>query len=308
MKQYTHAWLAMMAMKRLQKANIPDTYSISAESLVRWFKNHRDGVVQGAWYPDEIIKDMASSHVLKFKPKKNGDKRFKNLPKTYHFYKRSKELNKEKYSYTIESGNLPDRCEAIAHSIIDNLKMLDSEERGCPISPTNNHIAILFFMLSHYVADAHMPLHCDVRQFSEGTKLHAKIEDYWDKKVKECYEIDKDNERFFYDREGFPNLIKSDEIIDWIEQELVAREFVPDWGKDNRNTWDFMTAICQHSYLTAYQMIPGKYDENLKWDDFLILNTNPNFDILSKEILIDSIDSITRIWLRVWKRYLDWLK
>ncbi len=308
MKQYTHAWLAMMAMKRLEKAKIPETYSTSANSLVKWFKNHRDGVVQGAWYPDEIIKDMASSHVLKFSPKKNGDDNFKQLPKTYHSYKRLKNAKKSDFTYKIMSGNLPDRCEAIAHSIVDNLKMQESEDKGSPISPTDNHIATLFFMLSHYIADAHMPSHCDVRKFSEGTKLHAKIEDYWDKRVKKCYSIDKDNERFFYDTEGYPNINKNDEIIDWVEQELISREFITDWGKDNKNTWDFMTAVCQYSYLTAYSMIPKKYNENLKWEDFININVNPSLEDYSKEILIDAIDSISRVWLRVWKRYIDWLK
>ena len=58
MKKYTHAWLAMMAMKRLDKADIPELEGTGssvqevakyARTLVRWFKNYRDFVVQGAW-------------------------------------------------------------------------------------------------------------------------------------------------------------------------------------------------------------------------------------------------------------------
>ena len=38
--------------------------------------------------------------------------------------------------------------------MIDNLKMQETELKGSPISPTDNHVAVLLFMLSHYVADA----------------------------------------------------------------------------------------------------------------------------------------------------------
>ena len=75
MKKYTHAWLAMMAMKRLDMGNIPETEGRGknpkevqryARSLVRWFKNYRDFVVQGAWYPDEVLCDQGSSHGAKY--------------------------------------------------------------------------------------------------------------------------------------------------------------------------------------------------------------------------------------------------
>lgn len=310
MKQYTHAWLAMMAMQRLEKAALSKSEQKAAKSLIKWFKNNRDFVVQGAWYPDAIIKDMASSHVLKYKP---GDKTeagaFKKLPTTYHLYKIGKSSDLYKKAYTVEKGNLPDRCEAFAHSIIDNMKMQESEDKGSPISPTDNHVATLFFMLSHYIADAHMPLHCDVRQFSEGDDIHARIEKEWDDVVRECYSIDFDNERFFYNPEGYPLKIKNMAITEWIEQEIVNRPFNSGYGSGNDNTWDFMSAITQYSYLAAYQMIPDTYDNtNLDWDAFKALDTGISFDDYSKFILIDAIDSIAKVWLRVWKRYMDWMK
>ncbi|HBL73685.1 MAG: hypothetical protein A2W90_13275 [Bacteroidetes bacterium GWF2_42_66] len=310
MKQYTHAWLAMMAMQRLEKATLSKSEQKASKSLIKWFKNNRDFVVQGAWYPDAIIKDMATSHVLKYKP---GDKTkagtFKKLPTNYHLYVIGKSSDLYKKAYTVEKGNLPDRCEALAHSIIDNMKMQESEEKGSPISPTDNHVATLFFMLSHYIADGHMPLHCDVRQFSEGDDIHARIEKEWDDLVRECYSIDFDNERFFYNPEGYPLKIKDMVITEWIEQEIVNRLFNSGYGSGNDNTWDFMSAITQFSYLTAYQMIPETYDNtNLDWDTFKVLNTGISFDDYSKFILIDAIDSIAKVWLRVWMRYMDWMK
>ncbi|HNW51591.1 MAG TPA: hypothetical protein PKH79_10955 [Prolixibacteraceae bacterium] len=205
MKQYTHAWLAFMAMKRLQKASIAKNEQKSVVSLLKWFMNNRDSVIKGSWYPDAVIKDMATSHVLKYKPgEANQTGTFRQLPNEYHLYQIGKKNELYKKAYSVEKGNLPDRCESLAHSIIDNLKMQESEEKGSPISPTDNHVATIFFMLSHYIADSHMPLHCDVRQFSEGEDLHAHIEKEWDELIRDCYSIDFDNERFFYDPEGFP--------------------------------------------------------------------------------------------------------
>jgi len=310
MKQYTHAWMAMMAIKRLEIADVPVNYKRSSQSLATWFKAYRDDVVQGAWYPDSVIKDMASSHILKFTPKVDGDARFKKLPSTYYFAQRWKNLNKAKHAYEIVGGNLPDRCEAIVQSIVDNLKMQESEKKGSPIVPTGNHIATLFFMLSHYIADAHMPMHCDSRSFSAGTGLHAIIEKKWDDGVRNCYEIDFDNERFFYDKNGYPlrTANVNDDIINFIETEISTREFSIGWGSGNNNTWDFMTSICQHSYLTSYKMIPEDIDNMLDWDGFVALNQNPSFEQYSKELLIDAIDSIVRIWLQVWRQYQNWLK
>ena len=67
----------MMAIKRLDMGNIPVTEGTGkhpkevqryARSLVRWFKNYRDFVVQGAWYPDEVLCDQGSSHGAKYTP------------------------------------------------------------------------------------------------------------------------------------------------------------------------------------------------------------------------------------------------
>ena len=52
MKQYTHAWLAFMAIKRLDRYEFPDNTSLQrtikadAAALVKWFKNYRDFVIE----------------------------------------------------------------------------------------------------------------------------------------------------------------------------------------------------------------------------------------------------------------------
>ena len=203
MKQYTHAWLAFMAIKRLEDADLSDANRTVADSLIRWFKNNKDGVIRGAWYRDSVIKDNASSHVLKFTPDAAGDNRFKDLPSTclMRDYRAPSGLYQQPYTID-EHDNLPDRCESLAQAVIDNLKIQYREEKGSAVAATGNHIAQLLFMLSHYAADAHMPLHCDGRPFSSEADIHGYIEGQWEHVVEEHFQIDQVTERFVYDTGG----------------------------------------------------------------------------------------------------------
>ena len=67
MKKYSHAWLAFMAMKRLEVIattedetvvkGVSDDVRQQAKALWKWFRNYRDFVIEGAWYPDEVFKE-----------------------------------------------------------------------------------------------------------------------------------------------------------------------------------------------------------------------------------------------------------
>ena len=302
-----------MAIKRLEEANLSHTNRRYADSLIRWFKSHRDGVAQGAWYPDSVIKDMANSHVLKLTPSTGAECKFKQLPKTYLNYQYGKSSPLKKKSFTVdEYDNLPDRCESIAHSVIDHLKMQESEDKGSPVSPTDNQIALLLFMLSHYVADAHMPFHCDSRRFSEGVDLHGHMEGEWDDTIRRYYRIDEDNERFFYDPYGYPSRDSSSDqeyqssFLKTVNDVLHNRKFIMSWGAKNKNVWDFISAICQHSYLLSYCFIPQQHDStDVTLDNWQSLGS-VSFEDLNVAVFSDAIDSIARIWFRIWRRYVKW--
>jgi len=315
MKQYSHAWLAFMAIKRLEDSDLKKAKKYG-DSLIKWFKDHKDGVCQGAWYPDLIIKDMSSSHVLKFTPVNNGEKgKFRKLPSAYLLHEHCKDSDLRKRSYEIDKDtNLPDRCEAIAQSVIDNLKMQESEEKGSPIAPTDNHVATLLFILSHYVADAHVPFHCDSRQFSEGDDIHGKLEKAWDDAIKKYYRLDKENERFFYNPDGYPLLDKDNKekykesFLKKVEDHLKKRKFALTWGTGNGNVWDFMSAVCQHSYLLSYLFIRQGYDHtnvtSKNWKKLGLIS----FEDLNVAVLSDAIESIAKVYLRIWRKYKRWEK
>ena len=312
MKKYTHAWIAFKAIERLESAHILKNKKY-ADNLIKWFKDHKDGVIQGAWYPDMVIKDMGNSHVLKFTPTSTGENKFRVLPKQNLMYQTGKKSDLYKKPYVIDpNDNLPERCDALTHSIIDNLKMQETEHKGSPISPTDNHIAVRLFMLSHYVADAHMPFHCDSRRFSEGINLHAKVEKLWEDEVKKHFDIDSDNERFHYNPAGYPlNKKKSDyngSILKRVENEIKNRDFFVTWGTHNGNVRDYMNAVCQYSYLLSFMFIPQSYNEtNVTTGNWRSLpGQGITFEKMSFMVLSDAIDAIAKIWLRGWRRYMKW--
>jgi len=314
MKQFSHAWLAFKAIERLEKAALTDSNRQYADELIRWLWDHRDGVIKGAWYPDQVIKDMATSHVLKYAPNPQGSTDVRSLPNTCQAAAlvTQSSVYGQPYDVIDPADNLPERCEALSHSIIDNAKMRETEAKGSPISPTNNHIATRLFMLSHYVADAHMPLHCDGRSFSSGSDIHAKMEDQWDKEIRKHFSLDRLNDRFFYNPEGYPLRTRTDysqSFLSRVNDGLATRPISIEYGGTNNNVRTYMLAVCQNSYLISYAFFPLGFDEtNVNTQNWKSLPGQAlDFELLSEVIFNDAIDAIARIWLRVWRRYIEWV-
>lgn len=331
MKKWSHAWLAFMAVKRLEdkKQELSGTDLKHADSFIVWFKNHKDGVVQGAWFPDELIKDMADNHVLKLAPAGKAPKgalripkeKFKALPSDYLIFRYGKDSPVRQKAFYIadKNDNLPDRCESLAEAVVDHRKVQEYENKGSPVSPTDNQVALWLCMLSHYIADAHVPVHCDYRRFSEGKNIHGKLEKVWDDEIQKYYLLNKQKTRFLYDTNGYPapsRDLNSDELyqksfLKAVGDELEKRKLNFSFGKDNKNVWDFMNAVCQNSYLISYRFFPPKYGpDNVTNENWKDLAPPPGFSLeqISTAVLADTIDSICRVWFRVWRRYEKWAK
>ncbi|MBN1160929.1 MAG: hypothetical protein JXA17_03145 [Dehalococcoidales bacterium] len=329
MKKFSHAWLAFMAIKSLddKKQDLSDADRKHAESLILWFMNHKDKVVQGAWFPDELIKDMADKHVLKFCPADKAppntvsippEKR-KVLPEEYLIFKhgRASPVFEQAFNVTDPKDNLPDRCESLAEAVVDQLKVQEYEEKGSPVSPTDNQVALWLFMLSHYVADAHVPVHCDSRQFSSGKNIHGKLEKAWDDEIKKYYRLNSQKTRFLYDTDGYPKTagdLATDKayqksFLKAVADELESRKYSHSFGKGNNNVWDFANAICHNSYLISYRFFPSGYGpDNVNAQNWKTLAPDFSLQQVSTAVLADAIDSISRVWFRVWRRYEMWEK
>ena len=318
MKKFTHAWIAFKAIERLKSADLKAANKNAAEFLVNWFENHKDGVIRGAWYPDTVIVDNGTSHIMKYNLNPDAPKLvYGTLPKTALLYQHGKNSPLRKIGVSIDDKyNLPTRCEALSHAIIDNFKIQQAEEKGSSLSPMDNHIALLIFMLSHYIADAHMPLHCDGRPGTlDNFNLHDAIEQIWEKEVVRYYEIDRPNQRFLYNLAGFPSL-KDDAsynntILHIVENELNQREFIFGYGSGN-NVLEYMLTVSRYSYLMAHAYLPqGFTPEQLEIDDTKIQLKNGgglDFREMSLIALSDAVDAVARVWLHDVKRYMKWEK
>jgi hypothetical protein len=75
------------------------------------------------------------------------------------------------------------RVEIKNHIIkFNGMRFINNESSFFPMFFTDDQIVLELFSLSHYLADAHMPLHCDSREFSlnECGNIHGKIEEEWE--------------------------------------------------------------------------------------------------------------------------------
>jgi hypothetical protein len=65
---------------------------------------------------------------------------------------------------------------------MNGVRFIDNKYSFFPMFFTDDQIVLGLFSLSHYLADAHMPLHCDKRDFSSGTcgNIHQEIEKEWE--------------------------------------------------------------------------------------------------------------------------------
>ncbi|MBI9050364.1 MAG: hypothetical protein JEZ00_13155 [Anaerolineaceae bacterium] len=313
MKKFTHAWIAFKAIERLKNAALNDTNRNYADFLINWFENHKDGVIRGAWYPDTVIVDNSCSHIMKYKPDTNAPVReFGKLPRPSLLYQHFKDDPRQDMGFSIDPKyNLPERCEAFSHSIIDNFKIQNREEKGSALSPTDHHIALLIFMLSHYIADAHMPLHCDDRPGTLNKfNLHAAIEKKWDVEVVKYYAIDRPNQRFLYDPAGFPLLVSDatypQSILKSVDDELAQRHFQVGYGAGNDNVLEYMHSISRYTYLLSYAYLPEGFTLNQLDHNTLQVPQGMPFREMSLISLADAVDAVARIWLHDVRRFIRW--
>ena len=355
MKAIAHAWLALMALERLKKPkkskssggsfleknfrnyfisnNFDKHFEKQAESFVKFFDKHKDAFVKGAWFPDSVIADnLTGGHTLKLvKPStREGKKhvmeiknRTPNHLSSFKKLKIKKSRLKEKVCRR-SKYTLPDRCEALSHSIRDMILIQKDEPKGSDIVFNDDQITLYFLMLSHYLADAHVPPHCDARDFYGPSTIHPDMEKYWDKEITKFYEFDKKRKVFDYDIDGAPELIKDkkcrkkfkksflydaiDELskrkwkLKKVKGKLADKEIL---GEENRKVYDYIKAVCFVSYLISTDFI----SENTREEEYkkLKILEDPKYkkklDKISIHVLADTIDSIALVWLLTWDKY-----
>lgn len=279
------------------------------------------------------------------------------------YVKGFEELAQPYRTHPVEGGHLPNRVIALSHTIGDMLKMSDfplaayAQKKGQvkrvrnasgsmtildlssraikDLSSSPNfsarQIALMFFLISHYICDAHMPLHCDLRDMSARSEktskkerrlpesLHPWIEEYWEK----CFPAKEDLILTDYTEETLDEiLVKKMPEGSIIEIDKDGSNYALSEKVESRlkgDEWTEMVYTTRVSYAVARKWIP-------KGADWFSLMPKENGDFeghisrgegfgdgrfvedlkhASNCIFHDAVESIARIWYTSWRRFTE---
>jgi len=226
-----------------------------------------------------------------------------------------------KVSLDARISDLPDRCEALSQATRDAIRITNKVRSGDVIAFNDSQVAILFLMLSHYVCDAHVPVHCDKRDFYTPSKVHPDLEAFWENEIKKYYRVSLKTQQFDFDenqnlqldtrRRGFENsvLYKCDEILKqsaWDNMSQAGQNWRDFLGSGNKNLWDYLVSICLISFHMSLKMFPLNPPAGVDYNTVSIMRVSPFKDNViqySPYILADTINSVALVWLATWERW-----
>ena len=227
MKKYTHAWLALKAIELLKNysGHFHPVRNDHVNDLLNFMSSYPNTFVRGAWFPDIVIRDnIQGGHTWKYSLDSVNGRSVSYYPPSHNnclnFIK--SELG-EKLSLDERVSDLPDRCEALSQAIRDTILITNYVHSGDVVTFNDSQVALFFLMLSHYVCDAHVPVHCDKRDFNDPSKVHADLEGFWEEETKRYYKVSKKTQQFDLDENqnlqlnptarGFDNSILNKAVI-----------------------------------------------------------------------------------------------
>ena len=342
MKQRAHAWTSLRALKLLDDSGkapklvellsyyladawegslLPDTLIIDM-NYGHIYKMDSD--------PKMLDCEISGEDWYKV-PYKNLKSLMKGSRLMLEYAKTSEELEKPYRTHKVKGGNLPDRVIAISHQISDMLKMADYpiafysqnkkvktyldnlsaqsvKDLNCSPNFSARQIALTFFILSHYICDAHMPLHCDLRDYgTEGKNATRRIPEDFHPSIEEEWE-----NNFPAKEDLFLNAYK-DKSLDQVIANLPTNSIIkidkdPQYVLDSKiatltnDEWKEMIYICRTSYaVSRYWIKPNGKDIK----DFISGAGKAEFEKVSNYIFHDAVQSIAAIWYKIWNRFLE---
>ena len=325
MKKYTHAWLALKAVELLWR-RAGQFNSERQERLHRFLafiSKNPTTFVKGAWFPDTVIKDnVHGGHTWKYSLDPSNGRVEKRRPPGHNnclTHVQSK-LNR-KISLDSRTSDLPDRCEALSQTIRDSILITNKNERGDVILFNDSQVALFFLMLSHYVCDAHVPAHCDLRDFYGPSKVHEDLESYWEEEIMKYFKISTVREEFDLDEggnlqrnlgtDGYDQsiLYRCDQILqqsNWEDMGTADNHWSALLGKTNNNFWDYLVSVCLVSFHMSLLMFPMDPPAGVDYETLRIMETEPfaeRVEEYSPEILADAVNSVSLLWLSAWERW-----
>ena len=341
MKQRAHAWCALRALKLLDDSGkapklvellsyylsdiwegawLPDTLIVDMQ-YGHTYKMDSDPKIMG---PDILNQDWLKTSYKQLKSKLKGNRLL------LKYIKNEPELNKPYRSHPEKGGHLPNRVIALSHTISDMLKMSDyplafyakkkkssayqkdlstQSVKDLSLSPnfSARQIALTLFILSHYITDAHMPLHCDLRDYGNKrsktrrlpSKLHPSIEEEWEKHLpqKEILTLHKYKKQSI--DKAVTSLPKKSIIKIDTKKEYSLNNKIPSIIQDE---WQEMVYICRVSYAVSRHWIDKPY-KNV--NDLIKHKSKKEFEKVTNYIFHDAVLSIASIWYKAWKKFIN---
>jgi hypothetical protein len=348
MNQQTHSWIAIRAIALLEDEN-------DEKNLVKLLRPHAREASVGAWIPDQADAKRGGAgattdnHVLKIEPYTGSQrKRFITHKKellecigmyrmTAQFLQNDDSLDREWWEIPYRGDvpkpgqHLPNRAMALSTMMKDLLlmgnKRIDQLIPGdirfaqymIPETRTQEEAAAMyFFMLSHFIADACMPCHCDGRKlaaYSEG--LHEELEMHWSDKVGTGFEkmnllpkaLLADRERTHSDSDS-AEVLEQARAIDSKFSLDFRQTSVPDLHNDY-DIWLEVINLCRASFAVAsiiapYRQYPYKpnkgSDARAPFKTVLDTGDRKLLKEVDKAVMYDAVLNTAIVWKHIWNK------
>lgn len=120
-----------------------------AKERYRILKYYENLITEASWAPDDVLHDNDPYHIFKL----FTDDEFPD-----HGLIDKTKFERDNVIYYKFAGGLPYRVDHLAQQIIDMSKLRDYNDQF-----NLKQIMYNYLLLSHYIVDAHVPMHCDLR-------------------------------------------------------------------------------------------------------------------------------------------------
>lgn len=303
MKHNTHIYLAAKGIEFLyeglqnlhyvttHKSAEPATISkmrLKGKVLQQLLMHYEDMITEASWAPDDILNDKSQYHTFKLYTEAE-------FPGGASL---AKETCRNKYYRVSGGGGLPYKVDHLARVISDMNKLRTYNDR-CSM----NQIMYQFLMISHYVVDAHVPMHCDIRDdppsdtdkvkprngkyYSEG--LHGTIEQLWEDAVTPVA-VEEEIIRVCRLDDAAPMQALSQKIRFDVTNKQHCNEIIPNIIPDD-DLMGYMIDLCIQTKERSLQLFP--VDNPAEWNKEI-------FPKMTRDIFAQAISNLISIWIWIW--------
>lgn len=303
MKHNTHIYLASKGIEflyeglnnlRHKTSNRRATSSVrtkrrmEAKILQRMLMHYQDLISEASWAPDDILNDKSQYHTFKLFTDRD-------FPDSRRF---AREIHEDEYYRTTGGGGLPYKVDHLARVISDMDKLRKYNDR-CSM----NQIMYQFLLISHYIVDAHVPMHCDLRDDPPSAgdtskprngdyysdEIHGKIEQIWEDAVTPVAIAEEIIRAKRKDHDS-PETELSPEIKFNVTDDSHCDEIIPYVIPDN-NLMKYMIDVCIHTKERALRLFP--VGDPFNWD-------REGFPEMTRNIFAQAIGNLITVWIWIW--------